>query len=491
MRTNFRRLFFDVLIYGSGDFLLRATAFLTMPIYTRIFNPEDYGIWSYIGTLLSLLVTIVGLGSTNVSNRFFFDAKQPHEKQQMVSTWFGFMAVWTTGIVVLLLPFAAYFSHWAFETPTYSNLFVISLLSVPITLINTLSGQLLRDQFRAKLSTVLNLVATLLIILVTLLLVVVFNLGLLGLALGNLLAVLIILPVRIWTARALLRPLFSVALLRRMLIFGAPLVPMAIAYWIFNVSDTILLGKLSTFEQVGLYGVAAKLTLALTLVNSAFGQAWAPRALHLYANQPEEARLFFGQVLTYLLIGFGLLGVGLIVFAPELLVILTAPAFYGATAAIPPLVFAAIALASTQITALSISLTQKTYYFTIFSAIAALINISLNFVFIPRWGMVAAGWTTAVAYVFLTVAYFFISQRLWAIVYDMRKTITVVALILGFGIGATLLGNLHALVFVPVKLIYCVVYILSLFLFQVLGQREWNVVGQLKQTIWVRASSSL
>jgi len=57
-----RGLFRDVAVYGAGDVLLKATAFLTLPFYTRIFSPEVYGVWSYVVTLTGLLSAVLILG---------------------------------------------------------------------------------------------------------------------------------------------------------------------------------------------------------------------------------------------------------------------------------------------------------------------------------------------------------------------------------------------------------------------------------------------
>ena len=55
MSLPLRQLARDIVIYGSGDVLLRATAFITMPIYTRIFAVADYGTLSFVLTVTGLL----------------------------------------------------------------------------------------------------------------------------------------------------------------------------------------------------------------------------------------------------------------------------------------------------------------------------------------------------------------------------------------------------------------------------------------------------
>lgn len=478
-----RQLLKEFAIYGVGDILLRATSFITLPIYTRLFTPEDYGIWSFVATAVGLLMGILALGGDSVYIRFFFEVQDLPGQQLVTSTWLGFLAIWSTLLVIVCLPFVGFFSQWSFGAGHYEAFFLVALLAAPLQLMNQMCGQVLRNQFRASLFATLNTATTLLTIGLSLIVVLVFKAGVIGLIWGAFLAALLMLPVRLWSVRALLRPVFSLQLLGQLLACGIPLVPMSLAYWVFIASDRLVLGKLSTVEQVGLYAVANNMTSMLSFLNSAFGQAWSPHAIRIYETQRNYAALFFGRVLTYILIGFGLLCVGITTFAHEGLVILSTAPFYPAALAVGPLALGFMALASTQVTALSISLTKKTSYFLIFSLLAAGINLVLNLWLVPRWGMLAASWTTAFAYMFLTVGYLLTAQRLWPIVYEKRRSLIVIGLTLGFTIAAPLLPTFSLPVDLGLKLLYCLAYIALLVVFQVFEPGEWSRASTFFQTI--------
>lgn len=479
MNIWMRALIRDIAIYGTGDILLKATVFITMPIYTRIFSLGDYGIWSFVVTATGLLASVLILGGDSAYTRFFFESKSLEEKQVVTSTWFGFLAVWSGGMVLLSLPFAGHLSSWSFGTDKYAVLFTLALLAVPISLINSMCGQVLRNQFQARLFTTLNILSTILSVGFGLFGVLILDLGLIGILAGALLGACFMLPVRLWTARAMLRPVFSVRLFRNMLAFGAPLVPTSLAYWIFVSSDRIVLGKLSTLDQLGLYSIATAITGVLALVNGALGQAWSPHAVRVYEEDRKEAQLFFGQVMTYILVGFGIVCVGITTFAQEILMMLSVPAFYPAAIAVGPLSLGFMAYASTQITASGISLTKRTKYFAFFSWVAALLNLGLNVLFVPRWGMIAASWTTAVSYIFLTVAYLITSQRLWPVIYEKRRALTAVGLTFGFTLVAPLLSGLTSAFSLGLKSVYVLGYLGLLFTLGVLGKQEWLAICSL------------
>jgi O-antigen/teichoic acid export membrane protein len=462
-------------LYGTGDFIHKLALFMALPIYTRVFTPEEYGTWSFVATAVGLLGGVLILGGDSAFSLFFFEAKSETEKQLVTSTWFGFLFAWSVAVIFLCLPFTSVFSTLSFGTGKHAALFALTLLASPLTLINTMCGQALRCRFQPRLFMILSVCSSLLSVGFSLFGVVVLELGLRGVMGGVLLAALFMLPIRLWTVRDLLRPMFSIEVLRRLLAFGVPLVPSGLAYWVFAVSDRVLLGRLSTLEQVGLYTLANQVTIVLSFINGAWGQAWSPHAVKVYVEQRQVAPVFFGRVLTYILCGFGLLSVVLTTFSKEVLMILSTPSYYPAGLAIGPLALGFVAYSSTQVTALGISFSKKTQYFAIFSWIAALMNLGVNVLLIPKWGMMAASWTTFGAYLFLTITYMITSHRLWPIViYEKKRLLVVGGLTLIFTLTAPILQAFPIILGIIIKSFYCSAFVGLLFLLKGLDGREWE-----------------
>jgi O-antigen/teichoic acid export membrane protein len=353
------------------------------------------------------------------------------------------------------------------------------LLAAPVTLMNSMCGQVLRNAFRAKLFAALSVMTTLLTIVLSLIAVVVFNLGLAGAIGGTLLAGTLMLPIRLWTIRSQLRPTFSIKIVRNMLAFGLPLVPAALVAWCFASGDRIVLSKLSTLDQLGLFAIATSAASLLNLFHGALGQAWSPHAYMLYKERPDEARILFGQVLTYILIGFGILSVGITAFADELLKVLATPEFYAAAPAVGPLALGYMVYASVQVTSVGITISMKTKYLAICGWLAVGINVLLNVLFVPRWGMIASSWSIAVAYAFLTAAYLQVSQRLWPVTYEKRRSLTAVVLAVVATVGAMYLPDFPLVEGLIVKSLYCLGFVALLALFHVVDKREWSGLADL------------
>ncbi len=467
-----RRLSRDFVVYGFGEVAVKLFSLVTLPIYTRIFDPAEYGALSIVLTLNGLLMAVVILGGDSAYARFYFRATSLDQKRRITSAWIGFLATWSIVVVILLLPFAPVIADWALGGDVRAALIVVPLLTVPIVIVNRLSAQVLRNEFRATSFTALNITSVALSVTFSLVAAVGMGLGILGILVGSLCTEAIMLPIRLWSARGMLMPYFSFDVIRPLLAFGIPLVPISLAYWVFLVSDRILLAQLTTLEQVGLYSVAASLVGLTSIVVSALGQAWSPHATRVFEEEPEYAPRLFGRMLTYVLAGFGFLCVAITAFAPELLRLLTAPSFSGAVVAVAPLALGMVAYASTQVTAGGITLKLRTRYMAIHAILAAAINVGLNLILIPQFAALGAAWATMIAYTYLTLAYLVTSQRLWAVAYETRRSITVLVLLAAFTAGAVLLPILPLVAAIVVKGAYCVGFLAALFILRAFDRRE-------------------
>lgn len=466
----------DVAAYGIGDLLLKAASFFTLPIYTRLFTASEFGRLSYVSSAVGLVTAVLALGGESAYSRYFFEVRSEDERQRITSTWLFFLLGWATMLTLALVPASRAAARYSFGSSNDRWLFVLALLGMPIALLSNLLGQVLRNQFRPKLFTTLNVATTALTIGFSLFAAVQLKMGILGVLAGTLAGGLLLLPIRVWTVRGLIRPVFSVMWLRRLLSYGLPLVPASLAYWVFGTSDRILLGKLSSLSEVGFYSVASSLTSVLGLAYGALGQAWSPHAVRLYENDPDGAPDYHGRVLTFVLALFGLLAVGLTAFAREGILLVATDRYLPAALAIGPLSLGFMAYASTQVTVGGISITKRTHYVALYAWIAAILNVVLNLPLIPRWGMVAASWTTAIAYTFLTVAYGVTSYRLWPIAYERSKVTAIVgvSLILVLLVPPLDALNLPLVAALVAKTVLCLVFICVLMVVGVLDVRGWQ-----------------
>src|ERR1019366_5605568 len=106
--------------------------------------------------------------------------------------------------------------------------------------------------------------------------------------------------------------------LRIMFAYGLPLIPSAMAMWMLQFIDRIMLTKLANLNEVGQYAIANRLALALMLLVSAFAVAYSPFMLALHAEDEAAERRVRAHLLTYVTAALVVLSVVLSVFAREI-----------------------------------------------------------------------------------------------------------------------------------------------------------------------------
>src|ERR687896_1666934 len=85
------RLSRDLVVYGFGEVVVKAFGLITIPIYTRIFSPEEYGALSVVLTLAGLFIAIVALGGDSAFVRYFLAARTLQERRGGTPPQNGFL----------------------------------------------------------------------------------------------------------------------------------------------------------------------------------------------------------------------------------------------------------------------------------------------------------------------------------------------------------------------------------------------------------------
>ena len=417
---NFKKLFSDLAVYSSGSLLIKGMSIISAPIFTRIFDPAQYGAWSFINVMVAFLTGILMLGGDNAYTRYFFKCKTEEEKQTLSATWFSFLAVWSVVVLLAVLPFSATLAEWMLGDDTYRAALVIGLLSSAPTMMNLILSQALRNRFRARAFTVLNVLTAALILTLSVTFVLAFDLGVAGALLGTAAASMLMIPVRLWYIRDLLSWSFSKKFLKKLLLFGLPLVPMNIAFWLLSNADRLMLVRLASLGEVGLYSIAAAMAAVLMLLQTAVGQSWLPHAVKVYEEDSVYAAQVFKRTMVYLLAASGLVVTGFVALAQEVIFVLVPPAYYGAFAAIPFLAAGFLFFTTAQVSAVGIMVKNKTVYIMLACWFVAAANIGFNALLIPPFGIAGAGAATGMAYILFALSYALISRKLWPVDYPLK-----------------------------------------------------------------------
>ena len=418
----------DSLIYGFGNAILKILALLVAPIFTRVFLPADYGIINLITSITYFLSLLMIFGMDAATSVSYYQYGK--EKKLIVSTAFWFLVIWGILLVGLASLFSQQFSSLSFHTNSYHLLFLIAFATAFFTLLVSFAKLIFRLEFQPKVFAFIAISQAIISTALMIVLVVVFKYGLAGYLGGTLIGTFtsFILAFGYILVRKTITFTFNLSRLKEMLAYGVMMVPTALSFYVFDLSDRYFINHYWNLTELGLYSIAINIAGLLTFFSIALGQAWTPYVLKLYYGSRKIFDQFVPRIFIYYLVLFFSLALFVTIFGQEILRIFTTPRYYDSFRAIGPMALAFTFGATLQITVLGITIARKTKFMAFYAGMTALINIGFNFLLIPKLGMVGAAWATAISYFFLTASYLFTSQKFIYIKLPWQKIFKLVLL---------------------------------------------------------------
>jgi O-antigen/teichoic acid export membrane protein len=458
---SLRRLAWQVLVYGSGRLGLQLFSLITLPVLTRVFTPAEYGIVETVTTLAALVAIIATLALNSAVQRSYFDYTGGRERRTVVSTGLWASLAWSSLLCLSLATAAKPLSNLLFGTSDYWDLIALALAAIPLVLATTYFQDVLRLLQQPARYVLISFLLTGLTVAFVLWLVLVRDMGIEAIFLGALLAAPLPLVVAWWFVRGTLGFAFSIPELRVMLAYALPLLPVAAATWVMQFADRFFVLHYTTTTEVGLYGVGVRLSNVLMFAVIAFGVAWAPFILDLHSRDAAVERVVRARAFAAVGIGLGFGAVCLGVWSREFFRTITDPSFEDAYKVVGLLLGSVVALGLNGVTMTGISITRQTKYFAYYAGYTSVLNIGLNFLLIPPFGMVGAAAATFATYAVLAWLYYARAQSLDAAPFDLRSVLGALALAAvliaagsSFSLDSIVLSSLAKL---PLVLVYPVV----------------------------------
>lgn len=425
---HLRQLAVESLVYGVAGAASSVIAIITVPIYTRIFAPDDYGAISLVTTTIALAAIVVVLALDNSAHRWYWDTEDEEHRKTSIASWFWCQLATSSSVGIALLASAPYLARALGDgSDDLGTLFRIAALSLPLMTFTRVANGWLRLQRKAASAAGFAVALAVLTAGASIFFVVVMRLGIRGVFLGQLTAYAVTAAVALMLLKDWIHPRwFEAKRLREMLRFALPLVPAAISLWVVNLLDRYFINLWSTKSELGLYQVGYQLSAVVALGTSAFQQAWGPFALSL--QHDEEGPATFARVLLVFLWVTSLVCAALTIFASEILSVFATPAYAGAASVVGYLSFSYMMIGLMYIAALGPSLARTTKPIAAAVTIAAVLTVLLNILLTPSLGKEGAAIATLVSWAVVPLYLFRRAQELHYIPYRFPPAAGLVAL---------------------------------------------------------------
>ncbi|HWT76039.1 MAG TPA: oligosaccharide flippase family protein [Mobilitalea sp.] len=423
-----KELLKNTLIIAVGKICTQFISFFLLPVYTSLLTTEEYGLVDLLSTLVSFLIPLVAIQIEQASFRYLIEARENEEqKSRIISSGIMFL-ISTITIYTFIFLIVSGFIHNEYK---YFLLFNVIICIFSNFLLETARG-LGKNQHYA-LAGMISAVSTLVL---NILFVVVLRLGAYGILtanfIGNLFcAIFLLFALRLYKYLKLNKA--DTKVVKSLLGYSLPLVPNSLSWWIINNSDRTIITIFLGVALNGIYSAANKFSTVYISIYNIFNITWT-ESVSVHIND-KEGEIFFIRILDKSIRIFTSISLGIISIMPFAFHFLIDEKFKLAFYQIPLLMIASFLNALIGLISTLYIAKKMTVEVAKTSAMAAVINIVLNLLFIRSLGLYAASISTILAYGSMLIYRLISIDRLFQIRLD-GKLMTAIFIMYGITLGA-------------------------------------------------------
>ncbi|MFC5624648.1 lipopolysaccharide biosynthesis protein [Algoriphagus winogradskyi] len=419
---NIKNLASDSMIYGLAGIATRVMGVVLTPLYTRVYSPEDYGVFGLVNNAYSLIALVLILSLDNSTARWFYDTEEVGYRKKIISTWFWFYLMISIVFAVFFFFTAPFWSQFiAYNSDESIQYIQVLAFSLPVSVATVVATKVLRFEKKPKSTVLLTFLQALFLIIANVVFVLVLNQGLKGAFIARLVAFLLMVPLSLYYLKRWLQQikLSDFSLLGKMIKYSLPFLPASLSIWIINLSAIFFLNGKVSDEDLGLFQIAFAIAGFSGIVVNAFQQAWSPFAFSIIHQ--DNAKATYGKILLAYLLFIGSITLMASLFSLEALMIIATPAYYGAATIASILVFSSLFAGLTNIADLGSAISKKTAPLGIVYSVSSVILILLNIYLIPNYGVYGAALAVCISQFLTPVFVFYFSQKSYPIPYDFTR----------------------------------------------------------------------
>ena len=415
-----KKLASQTAIYGLSSVIGRLLNYLLVPLYTRYFIPEEYGVVTEIYAYVAFLVVLLTYG---METAFFRFSKKENNIKKVYSTTLISILI-TSGIFVALVLINSYSLATWIGYSNHKEYIEWFAIIVALDAISAISFASLRAEEKAIKFAIIRLANIFVNIGFNVYFIVYQEYGIEYIFISNLISsivtILFFLPKMIKSSW-----IFEIKLWNKMIIYALPLLVAGLAGITNETIDRILLKHLLpnpdiVSSEIGLYGAFYKISIIMVLFIQTFRFAAEP---FFFAQQNQSnSKKTYADVMKYFVIITTTIFLVVVIFYDYI------KHFIGKEyhdergfLVVSILLLANLFLGIYYNLSVWYKLTDKTKYGANISIFGALITIALNFILIPIIGFLGSAIATLICYLSITIISYFLGKKHYPIPYNIKR----------------------------------------------------------------------
>lgn len=386
--------------YTVSSISIKAIGIITTPLYTRLLSTSDYGKVVTMTSWYSIISVFVVMALYYSIGRAKID--YPGKLNEYVGSLQLFSGLVTLVLTIICVVFIEPVSVLLGMNKAYTVILLLYLVAEPAIILNQ---NKYKYQYKYKSNIAISVYITLMTLVLSFLLIFLLSDRGIGRALG------IVLPAAFLSLGMWISALKNGYLHwnTKYIVYGlkisVPLILHTISLSIMAQSDRLVITKYFGETQTAIYSLAYQYAVLIDLVLNAVGQAWLPWFHDTYgAGHIEVIR---DKVKPLVVLG-GVVTIGAVAIAPEAIMILGPEDYQVGVWVVAPVAFGTfIKYLFQNYEHVELHL-KRTWYISAATIVAAVTNLALNYYFVPRYGFIAAAYTTMACYICLMLAHNFV-----------------------------------------------------------------------------------
>lgn len=409
--------------YTMGNYLLKGVSFFTIPIFAHMLSSYDYGMYNTYIAYESILYIVIGLALHTSFKKAKYKFRDTLHEYVSSCILLGFVSlcIWLAGLNIFYGLAASYLemNRW-----TLNFLILHSFCSALIQYFNSYVG--LNYQFVKFLKiSFFNICAN--IIMSILLIFMVFqDQRYYGRILGTALPVMLIGIYIIYFFFRQKRPKYNKGYWKFALSYSLPIIPHGVSQVILSQFDRIMISRMVGASEAGIYSFGYNVYTIMQVTSNSLANIWEPWFFEKmekkdYQSIREKGFLFAAGMLVF--------SSCLVFMAPEIILALGTGRYSEAVYCVAPIVIGGY-LSFLYLLPCEVEYYyEKTKFIAAATCLAAMINIILNYLFIKKFGYIAAAYTTLATYFFYFLFHYFMAWKIEGhSIYSNRAVAILIAL---------------------------------------------------------------
>ena len=419
IRPKIKLFGYSTTVYGLSNLLTKIVVITLVPLYTTYLTVFEVGVIVLLEMIELFVVTMIPIGCVNAMWRYLPEEEGQKKNEIIIST---FMIMVISGIIItiLLLFFQNNISLF-FDIPNENNLLLFVFVSCFLKSISHFIYWLLQYRNQAVFYLSLSLFQFLTLVGLTIYFIISLDMGIIGIYYAKI-GVFFTLSISMFfflikTAPAL--PSFK--LIKKLLAYGLPIIPLILLMPVLTVSDRYFLQMYSSVEDIGRYGIAYKFGMLINmLLVVPIQKYWGPQMFQVGDLLEENKKIHQDITFYYSFIGLFIL-LGLSLFSDTILTIFANDDYIEVSWVIPWISLAYFIGGFKIFLQASASLSDRTDLFIKTGIYTIFSNIFLNYILIKHFGIRGAVASTILSYLILVGLLLITSKSINVIKWPIKK----------------------------------------------------------------------